>query len=65
MKTRTKCIIGIVALLPLTLMADGVLTNQVLKSTSNAEEIERFQPVDRLPIHPAGVAIVYTVPLPY
>lgn len=67
MKTRTKCLIGIVALIPLTLMADGVLTQQDANSSSEAKESEEFRMVDLVPTKSAGFAnSFYTVPtLPY
>jgi hypothetical protein len=63
MKTRTKCLIGIAALIPLTLMADGVLTEQDAESSSNAPESEEFRMVDLVPTRSAGFAnSFHTVP---
>ena len=54
MKTRTRYLIGIAALIPLTLMADGVLTERDAESGSNAPESEEFRMVDLVPTSSAG-----------
>jgi len=67
MKTRTKSMIAIVLLLPLTLMAKGVLTEHDSSDTDGEKEREPFRMVDLVPRQSAGFAnSFYTVPpLPY
>jgi hypothetical protein len=62
MTIRSRVILGLVAVLPLTLMAQGLLTDQTEDSVS-----EEFQLIDLVPRQSAGSAnSFYTAPpLPY
>ena len=65
MKTRTRCMLAIAALIPLTLTAEVVLTEQ--EGNSEVQEREEFRMVDLVPTSSAAFAdSFYTVPaLPY
>ena len=67
MKTRTKYVIAIVALLPLGLMADGVITDRVAKSNSETPESKEFQMIELVPRKSAGHGSSYYTapPQPY
>ena len=63
MKTRTKYVIGLVALLPIGLMADSVLTDHVAKSDKETPKSEEFQMIDLVPRKSAGHgSSFYTAP---
>lgn len=66
-KTRARCLMGIVAAIPLTLTAEAMLTGQDTEHSGEFREAEEFRAVELVPTRSAGFAnSFYTVPVrPY
>lgn len=67
MNKRARYLIGIIAVIPLTLTAEAILTGQDATSGGNLREAGEFRAVELVPTQSAGFANrFYTVPVqPY
>jgi hypothetical protein len=59
MKVRRKCLIGIVALLPFTLMANSILTNHDANNHGDELKDKTFHAVNLVPSQSSDVGIYF------